>query len=56
MSASGRRRRITHSFTDDTAVIRLEGLAKPLRMLHLTDTHLRFFDERDGEKFQGCVD
>lgn len=56
MSASGMRRRITHSFTDDTAVIRLEGLAKPLRMLHLTDTHLRFFDERDGEKFHGCVD
>ena len=46
----------THSFTDDSAVIRLEGLARPVRMLHLTDTHLRFYDERDGERFQGCVE
>ena len=46
----------THSFTDDSAVIRLEGLTRPVRMLHLTDTHLRFYDERDGERFQGCVE
>ena len=30
--------RITHSFTDDSATIRIEGPA-PGRMLHLTDTH-----------------
>ncbi|HJN30627.1 MAG TPA: metallophosphoesterase [Candidatus Latescibacteria bacterium] len=46
----------THSFTDDSAVIRLEGLTRPVRMLHLTDTHLRFYDERDGERFHGCVE
>ena len=33
--------RVTHSFTDDSATIRLEGLARPVRMLHLTDTHGR---------------
>ncbi len=48
--------RVVHSFTDDSATIGIEGLAAPVRMLHLTDTHLRFFDERDGERFQGCVD
>ncbi len=48
--------KVTHSFTDDSAVIRMEGLARPVRMLHLTDTHLRFYDERDGEKFQACVE
>ena len=25
-------------------------------MLHLTDTHLQFHDERDGDKLQACVD
>ncbi len=48
--------RVIHSFTEDTATIRIEDLAAPVRMLHLTDTHLRFFDERDGERYQGCVD
>jgi predicted MPP superfamily phosphohydrolase len=48
--------RVIHSFTDDTATISIEGLAAPVRMLHLTDTHLRFFDEREGERYQGCVD
>ena len=48
--------RITHSFTDDSATIRIEGLARPVRMLHLTDTHLQFFDERDGENYDACVD
>ena len=33
--------RIPHRFTDDSATIRLEGLARPVRMLHLTDTHGR---------------
>jgi predicted MPP superfamily phosphohydrolase len=55
MSATGLLR-VTHSFTGDSAIIRIEGLAKPVRMLHLTDTHLRFYDERDGENFQACVD
>ena len=47
--------RVIHSFTDDTATIGIEGLAAPVRMLHMTDSHIRFFDERDGERYQGCV-
>ena len=47
---------ITHSFSDDSATIRIEGLADSVRMLHLTDTHLQFHDERDGDKLQACVD
>ena len=46
---------VTHSFTDDSAVIRIAGLADSVRMLHLTDTHMQFFDERDGDKFEACV-
>jgi hypothetical protein len=48
--------RVTHSFTENSAIIRIEGLVNPVRMLHLTDTHLRFYDARDGENFQACVD
>ena len=48
--------RMTHSFTDDSATIRIEGLAGPVRMLHLTDTHMQFYDERDGENYEACVD
>lgn len=48
--------RMTHSFTDDSATIRIEGLASPVRMLHLTDTHMQFYDERDGENYEACVD
>ena len=48
--------RITHSFTDNSATIHIEGLAGPVRMLHLTDTHMHFYDERDGENYAACVD
>ena len=48
--------RMTHSFTDDSATIRSEGLASPVRMLHLTDTHMQFYDERDGENYEAGVD
>ncbi len=47
---------ITHRFTDDSATIRIEGLATRLRMLHLTDTHMHYYDERDGDMVEGCVD
>lgn len=48
--------RMTHSFTDDSAIIRVEGLTDSVRMLHLTDTHIQLYDERDGENFAACVD
>ena len=48
--------RVTHKFTDDSATIRIEGLAAPVRMLQLTDTHMHFYDERDGEKVTACAD
>ncbi|MEE2657269.1 MAG: metallophosphoesterase [Candidatus Latescibacterota bacterium] len=48
--------RLTHSFTDNSATIRIEGLATSVRMLHLTDTHLQFYDRRDGENYDACVD
>ena len=32
--------RITHSWTGDSATIRVEGLTKSIRMLHLTETHV----------------
>ncbi len=41
--------RVTHSWTDKTATIRLEGLAKPIRMVHITDTHVALIDNRDAE-------
>ena len=47
--------RVTHSFTDESATIRIEGLAAPVRMLQLTDTHVHFYDERDGEKGEACA-
>ena len=48
--------RVTHSFTDENATIRIEGLAAPVRMLQLTDTHMHFYDERDGAKVAVCAD
>jgi hypothetical protein len=45
-----------HSFTDNSATIQIEGLAGPVRMLHLTDTHMHLYDERDGENYDACVD
>ena len=47
---------VTHRFTDDSATIRIEGLPAPVRMLHLTDTHMHYYDERDGDMAAGCVD
>ena len=47
---------VTHSFTDESAIIRIEGLAAPVRMLQLTDTHMHFYDERDGEKAAVCAE
>ncbi|MCW8133130.1 MAG: metallophosphoesterase [Planctomycetota bacterium] len=40
--------RIVHESTETTATIRIEGLRAPVRVLHLTDTHLNLCDERDA--------
>ncbi|HTL53918.1 MAG TPA: metallophosphoesterase [Planctomycetota bacterium] len=40
--------RITHSWTDETATIRVSGLQKPLRVLHVTDSHVSLVDPDDA--------
>ena len=37
----------THSFTEDTTHIRIEGLQRTLRMRHITDSHAAAFDSRN---------
>ena len=44
--------RITHNWTDDTATIKVEGLADTVRLLHVTDSHLALIDERDPEHLE----
>jgi hypothetical protein len=46
--------RIAHRWTDDRATVRVEGLAAPVRMLHLTDTCLMACDDRDGVPVEAC--
>ena len=49
--------RALHSWKDGSATILVEGLQRPLRVLHITDVHLGLIDERDGEyiaQCQGC--
>ena len=48
--------RVTHSYADDTATVRIEGLTAPVRMLHLTDSHVQLYDERDGDRVEACAD
>jgi DNA repair exonuclease SbcCD nuclease subunit len=45
---------ITHSYSDDAATIRIDGLSGTVRMLHLTDSHVLEFDERDGDHLDAC--
>lgn len=40
--------RITHSWTGDSATIRVEGLTKSIRMLHLTETHIALIVDTIG--------
>ncbi|HET7559795.1 MAG TPA: metallophosphoesterase [Limnochordia bacterium] len=47
--------RVTHSWTDDTAAIAVEGLARPVRILHVTDSHIVRLDERDAEHAPGAA-
>ncbi len=46
--------RITHTWTDESATIKIEGLAKPVRLLHVTDSHLGLIDDRDAEHMEAC--
>ena len=46
--------RITHTWTDLTASIGIEGLAGPLRVMHIADTHLDLIDERDAQFIEEC--
>jgi len=46
--------RITHSWTDATATISVEGLTRPVRLLHVTDTHMGLIDDRDPEHVATC--
>ena len=41
--------RITHSWTEESAVIRIEGLTQLVRVVHITDSHLCIVDERDSD-------
>ncbi len=45
------RMRITRSFIDESAIIRLAGRVNLLPMLRLTGTHRHFCAERDDENF-----
>ena len=49
------RMRITHSFIDESAIIRLAGWVNLVSMLRLTGTHRHFCAERDDENFQACI-
>jgi predicted MPP superfamily phosphohydrolase len=46
--------RITHTWTDEAATIKIEGLAATVRLLHVTDTHLALIDERDADHVEAC--
>ncbi|MGH7145922.1 MAG: metallophosphoesterase family protein [Planctomycetota bacterium] len=41
--------RATHAWTDTTATIRVAGLAAPVRVLHVTDSHVALTDAADTE-------
>ena len=46
--------RTTHTWTDDNATIAVEGLTAPVRLLHVTDSHLALIDARDAEQVEAC--
>lgn len=46
--------RATHTWTQDTAAIHIEGLQSPIRMLHVTDAHIACIDDRDAEHQEAC--
>lgn len=49
--------RVLHSWTDLSAIIAVEGLSRPslpLRVLHLSDSHVALIDERDADLIPFC--
>lgn len=48
--------RYTYNWTNDTAIICLEGLNKTVRMLHITDSHIALIDDRDPDHIEACKD
>ena len=46
--------RVLHSWTDLSAIIAVEGLSRPLRVLHLSDSHVALIDERDADFIPCC--
>ena len=46
--------RVTHTWTDETATIGVEGLNQTVRMLHITDSHVALIDERAGVHVAAC--
>ena len=45
--------RAIHRWTDDTATICVQGLDRPVRMLQISDSHLRLIDDRDDHYLKG---
>ena len=45
---------ITHTYTDQAVTIKIDGLSRPVRMLHLTDVHLLHYDNRDADHADPC--
>lgn len=43
-----------HHWTDDSATIAIEGLKCPLRVLHITDSHLGLIDDRGASHLAAC--
>ena len=43
--------RCTHSWTDDTATIGVDGIERPLRVLHVTDSHISVPDEEVDQPY-----
>ena len=46
--------RMTHTWTDEAATIRIEGLSQTVRMLHITDSHVALIDDRDAAHQATC--
>jgi len=43
---------VTHAWTERTALIAVRGLRRPVRVLHSTDVHLSYIDERDADRIE----
>lgn len=46
--------KVEHDWSDDTATISVEGLKGTVRMLHATDPHVAWIDDRDAEFLDSC--